>query len=148
MLKSCFVVTLCLLATATFLGCGEIPKPAAEEAASVAGGGDVQLTAAEVKALSDEQRVCAVTGEPLGSMGEPVPVSVTDSKGEKHTVLLCCESCRETLLENPDEHLAKLVAARKGRWRISVSGRRPSAFALLLPALERQGIARVFSERM
>lgn len=64
----------------------------------MAGEGDVQLTAAEVKALSDEQKVCAVTGEPLGSMGEPVPVSVTDSKGERHTVLLYCSPAAKSCL--------------------------------------------------
>ncbi|HEX6983875.1 MAG TPA: hypothetical protein VF170_00800 [Planctomycetaceae bacterium] len=114
-MKTWFMLALGLLATATFLGCGETPQPAAEEpvpATETAGeGGEVNLSEAEIQALAEEQKVCAVTGEPLGSMGTPVPVRVTDSKGEKHTVLLCCESCREDLLENPDEHLAKLAAA-------------------------------------
>jgi hypothetical protein len=110
MLKTCFAITLGLLAAATFFGCGETPQPAEETASHDSGG--VQMTEAEIKSLADEQQVCAVTGEPLGSMGLPVPVRVTDSKGERHTVLLCCESCREELLQNPDEHLAKLNAGR------------------------------------
>jgi hypothetical protein len=106
MLKTFFAITLGLFAAATFLGCGETPQPAEETTSHDAG--RVQMTEAEIKALADEQQVCAVTGEPLGSMGLPVPVRVIDSKGEGHIVLLCCESCREELLRNPDEHLAKL----------------------------------------
>jgi len=101
--------------TAAFLaiGCAEEPRPAAEEPTPAAQSADVEaskveMTEAEITALAAEQKVCAVTGEPLGSMGPPEPVAVTDSKGGKHTVLICCESCREELLTNPDEHLAKL----------------------------------------
>jgi hypothetical protein len=33
---------------------------------------------------------------------------VTDSAGTPHTVLLCCDSCREELLSDPDKYLARL----------------------------------------
>ncbi|MGC1272233.1 MAG: hypothetical protein WBC44_00895 [Planctomycetaceae bacterium] len=111
MIKTCFAMAFGLL-TATFLGCGETSRPVADgsTASDEAAGDDakVALSEAEIQSLAEEQKVCAVTGEPLGSMGSPVPVRVTDLKGAKHTVLHCCESCREELLENPDEHLAKL----------------------------------------
>lgn len=112
MIKTCFAMAFGLLAAATFLGCGETPGPVAEGPAPAAettgDDAEVALSEAELQSLAEEQKVCAVTGEPLGSMGAPVPARVTDSKGAEHTVLLCCESCREELLENPDEHLAKL----------------------------------------
>lgn len=109
-------VTAIAAATGLLAGCSEEPRPAAEEPVPAETSVDVEaskveMTEAELDALAAEQKVCAVTGEPLGSMGRPEPVAVTDSKGAKHTVLICCESCREELLQNPDEHLAKLAAA-------------------------------------
>lgn len=106
------------VSAALLAGCSEEPRPAAEEPVPAETSADVEaskveMSDAELDALAAEQKVCAVTGEPLGSMGRPEPVAVTDSKGEKHTVLICCESCREELLQNPDEHLAKLAAAKE-----------------------------------
>ncbi|MGM0486070.1 MAG: efflux RND transporter periplasmic adaptor subunit [Planctomycetota bacterium] len=60
--------------------------------------------------LAREQRICPVTEAPLGSMGTPKKVDVGD-----HAVFICCEGCREPLLDNPDKHLAVLEAARGGR---------------------------------
>lgn len=101
------------LAAGLLAGCAEEPRPAAEEPTPAVSKADVEASKvefpkAELDALAAEQKVCAVTGEPLGSMGDPEPVAVTDSKGAKHTVLICCESCREELLAKPDEYLAKL----------------------------------------
>ncbi len=87
------------------LGCSNSEPPQATTLPATSG---VQLTEAEIDALAQEQKVCAVAGEPLGSMGTPVPVEVADSTGRRHTVLLCCEGCREELLAHPDEHLAKI----------------------------------------
>ena len=96
-----------------FAGCGESPPASEGPSAAVPSeeASQVEMSESEIQSLAEKQKVCAVTGEPLGSMGTPVPVRVTDSKGADHTVLLCCESCREELLENPDEHLAKLAQA-------------------------------------
>jgi hypothetical protein len=91
-------------------GCSEEPRPAAEEPTPAAET-EIHLSDAEIQSLAEEQKVCAVTGEPLGSMGTPVPVRVADSKGTPHTVLLCCESCREELLSDPEKYLAKLASA-------------------------------------
>ena len=43
-----------------------------------------------------------VTGEKLGSMGDPYKTTV---KGQ--TVLLCCEGCERKLKNDPDKYLAK-----------------------------------------
>ena len=75
-------------------------SPSAEKA-------DPAKLSAEDRKLAEKQGVCPVSGEKLGSMGEPYKVVV---KGR--TVFLCCEGCkRDDLLANPDKYLAKLSAA-------------------------------------
>ena len=73
------------------------------------GSPDPKITAAlaklapEDRVLAEKQKICPVSGEPLGSMGAPVKVDV---KG--HPVFICCDGCREELLAKPDEFLAKI----------------------------------------
>ncbi len=50
-------------------------------------------------------KVCVVSGEPLGSMGEPVLVKHGDV-----TVKLCCDGCIEDFNAKPAEFAAKLTA--------------------------------------
>ena len=59
----------------------------------------------EDAASAEKQRVCPVSGEMLGTMGVPKKVDVNGQQ-----VWICCEGCRDPLLENPEEHLAKLEA--------------------------------------
>lgn len=54
-----------------------------------------QLAAAAIA----RQKVCPVTGRPLRSMGEPLPVAV----GEK-TVFVCCAGCVPAVRDNPDKY--------------------------------------------
>jgi membrane fusion protein, copper/silver efflux system len=49
------------------------------------------------------QKVCPVTGEPLGSMGPPVRVTV-----EGRVIFLCCKGCEPELRRNPRKYLAKV----------------------------------------
>ena len=56
------------------------------------------------------QKTCPVTGEALGSMGPPVPVTV---KGQ--TIYVCCQGCVETVQSDPDVYLAKAVRERSGQ---------------------------------
>jgi hypothetical protein len=58
---------------------------------------------AEDRKLAEKQKNCPVTGEPLGSMGKPVKITVKD-----RTVFLCCEGCRESIEKDPDKYLAIL----------------------------------------
>ena len=60
-----------------------------------------------LRAQAEAQRVCPVTGKPLGSMGPPVEVRVAG-----RTVLVCCEGCRDPLTSSPEKYLAKLDAAK------------------------------------
>lgn len=50
------------------------------------------------------QMLCPVADMKLGSMGQPVKVRVKETD-----VFLCCDGCRQRLLDNPDEYLAKLA---------------------------------------
>jgi len=86
----------------------EAPKPepkAAESGKEAMPEGLAALPEAD-RALAEKQKVCPVSGEPLGSMGKPVKVEV---KGR--TVFLCCEGCEPALKKDPDKYLAKLDAA-------------------------------------
>ncbi len=71
---------------------------------------DMDKVKAELAKLSPEdaasaarQHVCPVGGEMLGTMGAPQKVEVNGQE-----VWLCCDGCKDTLLANPDEYLAKL----------------------------------------
>ena len=57
----------------------------------------------EDRAAAEKQKICPVSGEPLGSMGKPVKVTV---KGQ--TVFLCCAGCEDAIKKDPDKYLAKL----------------------------------------
>jgi hypothetical protein len=54
-------------------------------------------------ALAVKQKLCPVTGQPLGSMGRPSRAVV-----EGRIVFLCCEGCEAPLKRSPEKYLAKL----------------------------------------
>jgi Cu(I)/Ag(I) efflux system membrane fusion protein len=84
------------------------PKPVDESPES-----DPKIEAALAKLpeedppLARKQRICPVTEAPLGSMGVPPKVDV-----EGRTVFICCEGCRQPLLDDPEKYLAVLDAAK------------------------------------
>jgi hypothetical protein len=51
-----------------------------------------------------KQKVCPVSGEPLGAMGKPYKVTVKD-----RDVFLCCPGCEAKITADPDTYLAKLA---------------------------------------
>jgi hypothetical protein len=57
----------------------------------------------EDRALAEKQKICPVSGQPLGSMGKPYKVTVQD-----RVVFLCCQGCEEAVKSEPDKYLAKL----------------------------------------
>lgn len=57
----------------------------------------------EDEALIARQKLCPVSGAPLGSMGAPYRVVV-----EGQVVFLCCDGCEAELRKNPKPFLAKL----------------------------------------
>jgi multidrug efflux pump subunit AcrA (membrane-fusion protein) len=87
---------------------GGAPRPA--PAPAPAGGKEAKIRAnlarlsAEDRRLAEAQGYCPVeTDNRLGSMGVPVPVEI---KGRK--VFLCCPSCKDDALEDPDQTLAQV----------------------------------------
>ncbi|HEV3439062.1 MAG TPA: hypothetical protein VG122_16970 [Gemmata sp.] len=104
-----------------FAGCGgdsstPTPKPTSAEHAGAEHAGTTtpagpaaqlaKLPAAD-KALAEAQKVCPISGEPLGSMGVPPKLSLN---GE--TVFLCCNGCAKDAKADPDKTL-KALAAKK-----------------------------------
>lgn len=81
-------------------GCTEADTPAtkqAESAPTTAPAGGYALA------------TCIVSGEKLGSMGDPVIYS-----HEGREVRFCCASCEAEFKNNPAQFLAKLDAAKSG----------------------------------
>jgi hypothetical protein len=64
-----------------------------------------KLSAAD-RQVAQEQKVCPVSGEPLGSMGAPIKITV-----EGRELFVCCEGCVDELKENFDKYTAKLENA-------------------------------------
>lgn len=65
------------------------------------------------------QQFCPVTEKPLGSMGTPLAVEVDDQ-----TVYICCEGCRQPLLDEPQRYLDKLDEL-KASARVAADGDAP-----------------------
>ncbi len=108
----------CLAAAMAFmlLGCspsgegdGEAAAPgggSGTEAAAPGGEGATQAPAMATVAEAEAEyplTTCVVSGEALGSMGEPVAL---DHEGT--TVKLCCNGCREDFDADPAKYVAKL----------------------------------------
>jgi hypothetical protein len=104
--------TLVVTALIAWAGCTK-PEPAAPKDAKqpettqtvITGDGTTgpAKLSEEDRKLAEKQKVCPVTGERLGSMGEPIKVTV---KGR--AVFLCCKGCIDEIKTNPDKYLAKL----------------------------------------
>lgn len=57
----------------------------------------------EDRPLAEAQGYCAVTAEPLGSMGPPIKLVVNEQP-----VFVCCKGCEKKAKSNPDKTLAKV----------------------------------------
>lgn len=94
------------------VGCGPAPAPtrsASSTPSSNAGTDAAAEIAAAIGTLSPEdqalakaQGYCAVSEEPLGSMGPPVKLVLNDQP-----VFVCCEGCNKRANANPDATVAK-----------------------------------------
>lgn len=84
----------------------QVPEPSEdpEIAAALA-----ELSPADA-ALAREQVICPVADFPLGSMGPPEKIDVNGQP-----VFICCEGCRESLLEDPAKYLKKIKEAKTAR---------------------------------
>lgn len=102
-----------------FLCCKTCTRSALEDAdKTLAKVKELKENAAELAKLSPQdrllaeaQKVCPITDEPLGSMGEPIKIML---KGEP--VFLCCKGCTKDAQKEPDkiiEKVKKLKAKNK-----------------------------------
>ncbi len=70
-------------------------------------GTEVEQALAELssddRTAAEEQQMCPVTDEPLGSMGKPFKIT-----HEGTDVFFCCEMCKGSFADDPDKYLAKL----------------------------------------
>jgi hypothetical protein len=86
---------------AAYFGAARGPAPVTPAGQDVARA-LARLPAAE-RARAARQKICPVTGEPLGSMGVPVRVDVAG-----RAVFLCCPGCEATLRQEPDKYIPRL----------------------------------------
>ena len=82
-----------------------VAKAMDDEAVKVAAA--LEGLSAEDRKLVEAQQICPVTEMKLGSMGTPIKVDVNG-----RPVFICCEGCREGLLEEPSKYLLVLTARR------------------------------------
>ena len=66
-----------------------------------------QNTPSQAGPLYNGQKLCPVSGEELGSMGPPIPVTVAGQ-----TVYVCCEGCVKKVQGDPEHYLAKVMSNR------------------------------------
>ena len=89
---------LLLLAAA---GCGEGDRAAAPASPAPAAAADPNVKPYPLK-------TCVVSGQELGSMGEPIRLV-----HEGREIKFCCKGCDGKFLKDPKPYLAKIEAAEK-----------------------------------
>ncbi|MBX9681134.1 MAG: hypothetical protein K2X38_20445 [Gemmataceae bacterium] len=62
----------------------------------------------ETKVAYGGQKTCPVTGDALGSMGAPIPVSVAGGE----TIYVCCRGCENKVRQDPATYLRKVETER------------------------------------
>ncbi len=82
---------------------GELPEALSAEMLA-----EIETLPAEDQEPAKAQLLCPITEMKLGSMGPPIKVDVNGQP-----VFLCCEGCRESLLDDPETYLAKLAKPRR-----------------------------------
>ena len=99
-----YLGTALVLSATVWLGCrGSGGRLASRSGSATSTARATSNEAPAAAVASKPQRTCPVTGEELGSMGDPIPVTV---KGE--TVFVCCQGCVKKVQQNPDKYLAKV----------------------------------------
>jgi Cu(I)/Ag(I) efflux system membrane fusion protein len=79
----------------------DVAEPSSEMAAEAAEG--LKELSPEDRAAAEKQRICPVSGEPLGAMGKPYKIVV-----DGRTVFLCCPGCEEQFRKDPEKYFAKM----------------------------------------
>lgn len=80
-----------------------MPKMSAEYLAEIRE--NLDMLAPAEKKVAEDQRLCPIQGNILGSMGVPIKVDL----GNGRTAFVCCKSCLSKAQKDPEETLRKLV---------------------------------------
>ena len=92
------------------------PKNAAQIAKEEAEAKEIEESFADLskedRSLAEAQVICPVSDVKLGTMGMGTPIDV-DVNGTP--IMVCCEGCRNPLLENPQKYIDVLTAFKEGR---------------------------------
>lgn len=108
-----FLGTCLAVAVMLFSGCGTAQNAGPAKSSDVEHGNHdaVAEQAASLAKLSPEDRTlaeaqgyCAVSEEPLGSMGTPIKLIIKDEP-----VFVCCKGCDKKAKSDPDKTLAKVT---------------------------------------
>jgi hypothetical protein len=84
-------------------GAGDQPVPPLASAPPAEERSALESLSPDDRRVAERQKVCPVTGKPLGSMGTPPRVTVAG-----RVVFLCCSGCEDSLRADPKRHLATL----------------------------------------
>ena len=90
-----------------YFGAGPRPEPVPAQPATTSSSNRASpgldgLSAAD-RVLAERQRICPVTGKPLGSMGLPPRVEL-----EGRVVFVCCSGCTSALQADPGTYLSRI----------------------------------------
>jgi hypothetical protein len=86
--------------TVPFVLTASAPAPAAAPRRILPASLSITRSTAVDQGAINAQRVCKVSGEPLGSMGTPLKVT----RGDR-SVFLCCQGCVKRIQANADQYL-------------------------------------------
>jgi len=84
------------------------PVPAAKKSAAAGVAESLDQLAPADRVVAARQRICPVTGKPLGSMGTPSRLVVLG-----RPVFLCCDGCEERFQREPAKYLATLSVSER-----------------------------------
>lgn len=96
------VIVVVALMTTLSVGCAGSRGGCRKGGCRVSSAGSVPPRRTETASASHGkvQKMCPVTGEPLGSMGDPIPVTV-----QGRTIQVCCQGCVAAVRKNPEKYL-------------------------------------------
>jgi hypothetical protein len=107
-------IALALTIGTLLAGCSTDDQPGESSAPAMSAASDNNVDKSEIsdamaklspedRALVEAQKVCPVSNEPLGSMGEPIKVTVNGQH-----IFVCCKGCIDELKANFDKYADKV----------------------------------------
>lgn len=91
----------------------KLDQPQAAKSAAAKAGPPPSARISEQEKAAYPLQVCAVAGEPLGSMGEPYNYIHQEPGKPDRLVRMCCKGCVKDFQKAPAKYLARIDAAAK-----------------------------------